>query len=276
MINHSQAPAITPGGNPGSPVPELAPSTQRDAEHLASRYGFASLAALASSLPEGAEILDLGAGASPLGREVALLRPDVHWTNLDTSYDDPLMRDELMPGVPHNLSFVAGDAQQLGELFPASVFDRVFSFWLLPHLSLNDDTAAVAAAEQMFRAAKDGGEVFIGPIFNSPYHDGTPETAYGDARRTVKTQDMVTADFAREAVRQTRLPIVASPCRPVPSYCCYPVRKTQCLTYFRNTTNLLKWLIYDIFIMILLNKQSDSTPCHEIAKMPGTKMCGAC
>ena len=205
MINHGQMPITSPG----NPAPELAPSTQRDAEHLANRYGFANLAALAESLPEGAEVLDVGAGASPLGREVARLRPDIHWTNLDTSYDDPHMRDELLPGAPHNVSFVTGDAQQLGGLFPAGTFDRVFSFWLLPHLSLNDDTAAVAAAEHMFEAVKDGGELFIGPVFNSPYHDGTPETAYGDARRTIKAQDMNPTDFAREAVRQTRLPIVA-------------------------------------------------------------------
>lgn len=209
MSTSSRPLAIGLNGTMDRTVSEMAPSTQRDAEHLANRYGFASLAELAQSLPAGAEILDAGAGASPLGREVTQLRPDVRWTNFDYGYDDPLIRAELLPDSPPNLRYLAGDVRRLQDMFPAGTFDCVFSFWLLPHLSLADDAGAIAAAQAMFAVAKDGGEVFVGPIFSAAHSSDGREIAYGDAIRIVKDQDINTDEFAREAVRLTRLPIVA-------------------------------------------------------------------
>lgn len=70
-------------------VYEKAITTDRSAEMLACKHGSEGVAQLAETLPQGARILDVGAGASPFGKEVAILRPDISWTNFDYSYQDP-------------------------------------------------------------------------------------------------------------------------------------------------------------------------------------------
>jgi hypothetical protein len=143
-------------------------TTQRSAEYLARIYGFKTLADLARSLPTRAGVLDLGAGASPLGREVALLRSDIEWLNVDYSYYDKrilseLRNDDKLP----NLTYLAGDATKLDRVLKNRQFDVIFSYWLMPHLSLYEIGPATAAAKAMFNITKQLGTLRIGPIMSS-------------------------------------------------------------------------------------------------------------
>lgn len=113
-------------------VYEKAVTTDRPAEVLAQRHGFESVAKLAESLPANALVLDVGAGASPFGKEMAMLRPDVSWINFDYSYQDPAILDEVTNDAPSNVKHVAGDATRLSEIYESESFDAVFSYWFCP------------------------------------------------------------------------------------------------------------------------------------------------
>lgn len=143
---------------------EQAITTARSAEVLALAHGFKSVMHLADSLPDAARVLDVGAGASPFGRRIASLRPDVTWINIDYNYRDERILHEASSDAPDNLHFVAGDATKLTENYATESFDAVFSYWLLPHLSLDEIKPAVVAARAMFDVTKPGGLISVGPI----------------------------------------------------------------------------------------------------------------
>lgn len=180
----------------------ILPTTERSAGILARRYGYASVAALADSLPPDARVLDVGAGASSLGREIARLRPDVRWTNLDFSYYDTQILDDVSKGAPSNLTFVAGDATQLDVSVSFGSMDAVFSYWLLPHLSLYDQKTALTAARQMYVAAKPGGVLAIGPRVHPMLH---PASLTGRSWRITKGEGMTAEAFGCEVLRRTQL-----------------------------------------------------------------------
>ena len=142
---------------------QILPTTGRTADTLARRHGYKNVTDLASSLPSHAEVLDVGAGASSLGRTIARLRPDVHWTNLDFSYHDERMLRDVSHDAPSNLTFIAGDATKLDHYIEPTSIDAVFSYWLFPHLSLYDRQTALTAAKQLYKAVKPGGILAIGP-----------------------------------------------------------------------------------------------------------------
>ncbi|MCB9823046.1 class I SAM-dependent methyltransferase [Candidatus Nomurabacteria bacterium] len=144
-------------------VYENAVTTHRSAESLARAHGFESVAELAEQLPEYAKVIDVGAGASPFGVEVAKLRPDITWVNFDYSYGaDPEILKEVSIGAPSNVEYVAGDATKLTDVYEPETFDAVFSYWLLPHMSLDEPGPARAAAEAMYKVTKIGGRISIG------------------------------------------------------------------------------------------------------------------
>lgn len=169
---------------------------------LAKRHGFKSLKALARILPDNARVLDVGAGASPFGREIALLRPDITWVNFDYSYHDPVIYQEVSAGAPDNLEHVAGDATELTTEFKPNTFDAVFSFWLLPHLSLEDTEPAWEAARAMHVVAKEGGLLSVGP---SVARVSLPKLSSSPVVRAFKDEEWTADTYADMIVAATRL-----------------------------------------------------------------------
>lgn len=181
---------------------EQAITTDRPAGLLAKRHGFKSVKALANILPENAKVLDVGAGASPFGREVALLRPDITWTNFDYGYYDPAILKEVSTGAPKNLKHVAGDATELSQAFKPNTFDAVFSFWLLPHLSIEDMDPARDAGRAMYNVAKENGIISVGPsISRVPL----PRLTSSPATRVFKDEEWTAATYADMIAKATRL-----------------------------------------------------------------------
>lgn len=184
-------------------VYEKAVTTDRPAEMLAQRHGFESVAQLAETLPQDARVLDVGAGASPFGKEVAMLRPDVTWINFDYSYQDPAILNEVTQNSPDNVQHVAGDATKLGEQYEHESFDAVFSYWLLPHLSIDDPEPAKQAAKAIFDVTKTGGLMSVGPKVS---HKRLPSLKSGKAIQVVKDATVSADSFAERVVTETKLP----------------------------------------------------------------------
>lgn len=141
---------------------ELAPLTGSTAEELAHIYGFKSLSDFASDLPPDAEVLDVGAGKSDLGTAVTSLRSDITWTNFDRSYIPKQPRDLSATSNP-NLGYIQGDILRPPEFFSAA-YDRIYSFWMLPHLGLDSPDLVRASLNNMQAMLKDAGKVTVGPL----------------------------------------------------------------------------------------------------------------
>lgn len=184
-------------------VYEKAVTTHRGAERLAKIHGFESVADLAEKLPEDARVIDVGAGASPFGVEVAKLRPDITWVNFDYSYGDPDILDDVSKGAPSNVEYVAGDATKLTEMYEPETFDAVFSYWLLPHMSIDEPGPAKAAAEAMYTVTKIGGRLSIGSR-----NDGLRRLFGGKDRYA--TESSSSEEFADKVVAGTKLSKSAS------------------------------------------------------------------
>lgn len=181
---------------------EKAITTDRPAEMLAHKHGFESVAQLAETLPEGARVLDVGAGASPFGKEVAALRPDVTWVNFDYSYQDPAILEEVSKDAPANVEHAFGDATKLAETYEPESFDAVFSYWLLPHLSIDEAEPARAAAKGIFAVTKPGGLMSVGPKASQKR---LPSLKSGDAIQIVKDEHVDPDSYADSVVAQTKL-----------------------------------------------------------------------
>lgn len=183
---------------------ELVPTTLRTADTISQKHGFENVAKLAASLPENANVIDVGSGASPFGKTVAELRPDVTWTNFDYSYNDPDILQEAGNGAPENISFLAGDATKLSDVFDTESFDAVFSYWMIPHLSLYETEPAKEAAKAMFVLAKNGAPISIGPAIENGHG---PAIRSRKALRVTKNSSTMNQDsFAEMIVDKTRLP----------------------------------------------------------------------
>jgi ubiquinone/menaquinone biosynthesis C-methylase UbiE len=187
-------------------VYEKAVTTDRPAEMLAKKHGFESLAQLAEALPQGARVLDVGAGASPFGKEVAKLRPDITWINFDYSYHDPAILQDVTRDAPANVEHIAGNATKLDEVYGHGTFDAVFSYWLFPHLSIDDPKPAQDTAKAIFKVTKQGGLISIGPKVNQKR---LPSLISGKAIQLVKNEALSAESYADEIVRRTKLPKVA-------------------------------------------------------------------
>ena len=186
---------------------ELVPTTDREGDFLSKKHGFDGVAELAASLPKGAQVLDVGSGASPFGREVAELRPDVTWTNFDYSYNDPRILNEVSARAPGNIHYVAGDATKLDEIYDPESFDAIFSYWMVPHLSIDSPEPAKEAVRAMFSLAKVGAPISIGPV-SSKGRGANIRSFFvqGNAHKVVKSAGMNPDEFADTIVAKTKLP----------------------------------------------------------------------
>jgi hypothetical protein len=148
------------------------PSTGRTPHFLAKQYGFDSAVRFADALPEKAIVIDVGAGISRLGHFVTKHRPDITWVNADLAYANPEMLAEASKDAPDNLEFVAGDVIAFSPELHSfrGKADRVYSYWMMPHLSLNNMTLAEKAAGTMWELLKPGGQLAIGPIRSGWYY----------------------------------------------------------------------------------------------------------
>lgn len=176
-------------------------TTNRPARRLARAHGFKNTSHLANSLPENANVLDAGAGDSSLGKKVATVRPDIHWVNFDYSYYSGIP-DKITQDCPPNLSFVAGDVTKLSERFAPESFHAVFSYWMMPHLSIDSDEPARQAAEQLFIATKQGGSISLGPDMSKA--GNLPLWHLTKALKVAKDETTNVDDFANRAVEYTR------------------------------------------------------------------------
>ena len=187
-------------------VYEQAVTTDRPAEMLAKKHGFESVAHLAQSLPKDAQILDIGAGASPFGKEVATLRPDITWVNFDYSYQDPAILGDVSKDAPANVKYVPGDATKLVDVYEPESFDAVFSYWLLPHLSIDNLGPAKAVARAVFAVTKPGGLMSVGPKAS---HSKLPSLKSGKAIQVIKDESLDANRYAERIVNETKLPKTA-------------------------------------------------------------------
>ncbi|HUD07382.1 MAG TPA: class I SAM-dependent methyltransferase [Candidatus Saccharimonadales bacterium] len=183
-------------------VYEQAVTTDRTAKKLARKHGFKSLTELADSLPKNARVLDLGAGASPFGREVAGLRPDITWVNLDHSYKNHAILNDVGKNSPKNLEYVFADATELDKLYKPQTFDVVFSYWLLPHLSIDDYKPAIETAKAIFTVTKTAGLMSVGPKIN---HKSMPSLKSGKSIRLTKIHGLDIDAYANRIFAETKL-----------------------------------------------------------------------
>src|SRR3989344_278542 len=181
---------------------EKAITTDRPAKMLARKHGFESVAQLAKMLPQGAKVIDVGAGASPFGKEVASLRPDITWVNFDYSYKDPEILEDVSQDAPDNLEHVAGDAIKLSEIYGHETFDAVFSYWLLPHLSIDNPKPAEETAKAIFAVTKTGGLMSVGPKVSRRW---LPPIKAGVAIQTVKDGTLDANSYSARIVAETKL-----------------------------------------------------------------------
>lgn len=147
----------------------FAPMTGRRANSLAHRYGFRNHKELAAEIPENGLVADIGSGGSPLGSKVAGERPDITWVNFDYRYDDPAVVEKLRAKAPANVEYIAGDILDAPSALTARRYDRMYSFWLLPHLMLEDSTPGEQALDVMLSLIRDGGVLRTGPTKWSGY-----------------------------------------------------------------------------------------------------------
>lgn len=134
-------------------------------EFFSTKHGFANLAHLQKWLPENAHVLDVGAGYSPLGTEVARNRPDIRWTNVDINYNSSFFShaQPILEAAPENLTYEQGDATKLTQLYGRRTVDCVFSYWLFVHFDKLNPAVGIKAAKECLNVTKQGGLVSIGP-----------------------------------------------------------------------------------------------------------------
>lgn len=169
-------------------------------------HGYPNVDVFAESLPQGANILDVGSGDSEFGKTVAELRPDVSWTNFDFSYRDEDALAKISEGAPDNIKYVAGDVTKLGEMYEPGTFDAVYSYWMMPHLSIDDVEPALEAAKAMFDVAKPGATISVGPV---PGDGLFSSVRYGKAHRVTKDGSLDADGFAQMIASKTKLPRLA-------------------------------------------------------------------
>lgn len=138
--------------------------TARQSNLLSTRYGYENYVELAESLPPGAEVIDIGAGASTLGEFVSRWRSDIRWLNTDLRYTPQLIHS-LSKGTPSNLEFEQANALTLAEQYGKGSFDRGFSYWMLSHIRLAGVVPATVAATNMLQVIKPDNRLQIGPYY---------------------------------------------------------------------------------------------------------------
>ncbi len=146
--------------------PNQIPSTGRKPLFVVKQLGFDSVPEFAASLPRNALVMDIGAGYSRLGSEVARMRPDTYWINADPLYADRKVAKKLTRDSPPNLEFLIMNIADQPDQAPKfkKGADLVISYWLMPHLSLETDTVARTAAKNMLSLLNKDGRLVVGPV----------------------------------------------------------------------------------------------------------------
>lgn len=179
---------------------EKAMTTGRPAEKLARKHGFKGVEQVAEYLPDDAVVIDVGAGASPFGETVASLRPDITWVNYDYSYKETGIHEDLSKHAPANVRYIPGDALRLDKEFAPDTFDAAFSYWMFPHLSLDNIEPAKLAARAIFNVTKPGGLISVGPeMSKSPL----PSVKIQKAFRVIKDESLDADTFANTVADKT-------------------------------------------------------------------------
>ncbi len=171
------------------------PTSGRRTSFQVKQLGFNSVGDFATSLPKSAVVADVGAGVSRLGHETARLRPDITWVNIDPCYSHDNIRKEMDKDRPSNVSLYAEDIVKGFKKRPAQLrngADLVYSYWLLPHLSLEDITVAEKACKNLIELLAPTGNLVIGPVrkpglnpFSSLRYRGTVVHTKGEVQQTV-------------------------------------------------------------------------------------------
>ena len=137
---------------------------------MALLYGYglgqSAVEALASDLPPGAEVADYGAGLSTLGFEICQMRPDVHWTNIDASYGLEAVKKRAIKQRLDNLQFVKANVLDFRAI-EMGRYDRIFSWYMLPHVALAGQPVARSALRNIIYSANSRGKISLGPIKSS-------------------------------------------------------------------------------------------------------------
>ena len=141
--------------------------TASSADFLSATYGGGmSIDAFAESLPLNATVVDVGAGLSNLGSEVAARRDDISWTNYDYNYGVPdgvnSLLDEVKSNAPRNVAYVTGDALDFPTYMTGS-YDRVYSYNLVSHLLRIKQALGDKALQGMVELLTQDGELHVGP-----------------------------------------------------------------------------------------------------------------
>lgn len=137
------------------------PTTGRSSAFQAKQLGFKSVTEFARSLPKNAVVYDIGAGVSYLGHDVVAVRSDITWVNIDPYYSKVGISD-LDDGVSYRALDITKEDLELRDLYGTA--DMVYSYWMLPHLSLEDDQLARLAIQNMVSLLKKDGVLCVGPV----------------------------------------------------------------------------------------------------------------
>jgi ubiquinone/menaquinone biosynthesis C-methylase UbiE len=145
------------------PLYELAPTNGRSADSQAIFYGHPTATALTESLPQNADVIDVGAGISDFGRVIAAARPDVRWTYMDLRYDNPKILAQAQGEQSlRNVSYVRGNVVEWKEIgVEPDSYDQIYCSRLIPHIELEDRELARRALLNMGRLLKSDGSMTI-------------------------------------------------------------------------------------------------------------------
>ena len=167
---------------------EQYPMTASSADFLASVYGGVSIDAFSKSLPEGAEIVDVGAGLSVFGHEVASRRPDIVWTNFDNNYKETHVSSPFLDGLakraPFNLRYIKGDVIVMPDNQNGR-YDKVYSYNLIPHILRADLSFGIDALRNITRMLSPEGTAMVGPISDGSERRGVCTLDYGAGEQQI-------------------------------------------------------------------------------------------
>lgn len=137
------------------------PTTGRKTAFQVHQWGFDDIASLAASLPQNAVIIDVGAGLSQFGDDVVRIRRDVGWVNVDPFY----AHSSTDKPKDSKVKYLPVDIVEPGKLLKdlTGKADTVYSYWMLPHLSLDGHEPAIKAIRHMYSLLCDDGMLIVGP-----------------------------------------------------------------------------------------------------------------
>ncbi len=138
------------------------PTTGRKTKFQIRQWGYKDVQSLAKSFPKNAVIIDVGAGLSQFGQAITDVRDDIRWINVDPYYAESDLNARAKPHMTYLAENILSPGSQLKKL--TGTADVVYSYWMLPHLSLLNDEQAGVALQNMTELLKEDGHLIIGPV----------------------------------------------------------------------------------------------------------------